>query len=143
MKNPIGVSQDGTPVTLDMLWPSAVEIDEALAAASKIEDFAPAYDAAEASKAWKELPAPTTTLFPWDETSTYIRRPPFASFGKGTKIGTYEAHPILVVGDDITTDHISPAGAIPAKGDAGRHLIERGKIPSTSMSSRRGAAAGK
>ncbi|CUX40914.1 Aconitate hydratase [Agrobacterium deltaense Zutra 3/1] len=140
MNDPIGVSQDGTLVTLSMLWPSAVEIDEALAAASKIEDFAPAYDAAEASKAWKELPAPTTTLFPWDETSTYIRRPPFASFGKGTKLGTYEAHPILIVGDDITTDHISPAGAIPAKGDAGRHLIERGENPFdlNVFSSRRG-----
>jgi aconitate hydratase len=140
MKDPIGVSHAGTPVTLDMLWPSAVEIDEALAASSKIEDFAPAYDAAEASRAWKELPAPTTTLFPWDETSTYIRRPPFASFGRGTKLGTYEAHPILVVGDDITTDHISPAGAIPAKGDAGRHLIERGEDPFdlNVFSSRRG-----
>lgn len=140
MTDPIGVAQDGTPVTLAMLWPSAAEIDEALTAASSVEDFGPAYELAEASKAWKDLPAPTTTIFPWDEKSTYIRRPPFANFGEGTRLGTYAATPILVVGDDITTDHISPAGAIPAKGDAGRHLIERGENPLdlNVFSSRRG-----
>lgn len=140
MTDPIGLAEDGTPVTLSMLWPKAADIDAALAAASDIVDFAPAYEAAEASRAWKDLPAPDTTLFPWDETSTYIRRPPFADFGKGTRLGRYYAHPILVVGDDITTDHISPAGAIPAKGDAGRHLIERGEDPLdlNVFSSRRG-----
>ncbi|CUX07038.1 Aconitate hydratase 1 [Agrobacterium fabacearum S56] len=140
MTDVIGTATDGTLVTLAMLWPSASEIDDALTLASSIDDFAPAYDAAEASKAWKELSAPTTTLFPWDENSTYIRRPPFASFGKGTQLGTYQAHPILVLGDDITTDHISPAGAIPAKGDAGRHLIEHGENPTdlNVFSSRRG-----
>ncbi|MGF0524076.1 aconitate hydratase AcnA [Agrobacterium pusense] len=140
MHDPIGAAADGSPVTLSMIWPSTAEIDEALTAASSIEDFAPAYDAAEASKTWKDLPAPTTTLFPWDQTSTYIRRPPFASFGKGTRLGTYEAHPILVVGDDITTDHISPAGAIPARGEAGRYLVERGENPLdlNVFSSRRG-----
>lgn len=140
MTDVIGNAADGTPITLAMLWPSASEIDEALTLASSIADFAPAYDAAEASKAWTDLPAPTTTLFPWDENSTYIRRPPFASFGKGTQLGTYQAHPIIVLGDDITTDHISPAGAIPAKGDAGRHLIERGENPIdlNVFSSRRG-----
>lgn len=125
--DPIGISADGRPVTLKMLWPQASEIDEAMTLASSTSDFAPSYDAAEASEAWKDLPAPTSTLFPWDETSTYIRRPPFANIGSGTRLGVYEAHPILVVGDDITTDHISPAGAIPPTGDAGRHLIERGE----------------
>jgi len=140
MMDPIGVAQDGTPVTLAMIWPSAAEIDEALTTASSVEDFRPAYELAEASKAWKDLPAPTTILFPWNEKSTYIRRPPFASFGEGTRLGIYDATPILVLGDDITTDHISPAGAIPAKGDAGRHLIERGDNPLdlNVFSSRRG-----
>ncbi|MCJ2877455.1 aconitate hydratase AcnA [Rhizobium pusense] len=140
MTDVIGTATDGTPVTLAMLWPSASEIDEALTLASSIADFATAYDVAEASKAWKDLSAPTSTLFPWDENSTYIRCPPFASFGKGTQLGTYQAHPIIVLGDDITTDHISPAGAIPAKGDAGRHLIERGENPAdlNVFSSRRG-----
>ncbi|WHO72393.1 aconitate hydratase AcnA [Rhizobium sp. BT03] len=140
MTDAIGTSKLGVPVTLSDLWPAAAEIDELLAAASKVEDFAPAYDAAEASRAWKELAAPTTTLFPWDESSTYIRRPPFAGFGQGSQLGTYEAHPLLVLGDDITTDHISPAGAIPAAGDAGRYLIERGENPTdlNVFSSRRG-----
>lgn len=140
LHDPIGISADGTPVTLSMLWPAASEIDATLLAASDVSDFSPAYDAAEASRAWKELPAPETTLFPWDENSSYIRRPPFASFGDGTRLGTYEAHPILVLGDDITTDHISPAGAIPAKGEAGRYLVERGENPSdlNVFSSRRG-----
>lgn len=138
--DPIGISADGRPVTLKMLWPQASEIDEAMTLASSTSDFAPSYDAAEASEAWKDLPAPTSTLFPWDETSTYIRRPPFANIGRGTRLGVYEAHPILVVGDDITTDHISPAGAIPPTGDAGRHLIERGENPIdlNVFSSRRG-----
>lgn len=140
MVDPIGVSSNGESVTLAMIWPSTKEIDDALESASKVEDFAPAYDAAEASRAWKELSAPTTTLFPWDELSTYIRRPPFASFGNGTRLGSYEATPILVVGDDITTDHISPAGAIPANGQAGKHLVERGEDPKdlNVFSSRRG-----
>ncbi len=140
MKDPIGIGSDGRPVTLSMLWPSDAEIDDALARASSPTDFAPAYRDAEASKAWKELEAPTTTLFPWDEASTYIRRPPFASFGRGTLLGNYDARPILVVGDDITTDHISPAGAISAKSDAGRYLIERGEVPTdlNVFSSRRG-----
>lgn len=140
MVDPIGISKDGEAVTLSMIWPSTQDIDDALSAAASVADFAPAYDAAEASKAWKELPAPTTTLFPWDEKSTYIRRPPFAGFGTGTRLGNYEATPILVIGDDITTDHISPAGAIPAKGQAGRHLIERGENPLdlNVFSSRRG-----
>lgn len=140
IQDPIGISADGRSVTLKMLWPQASEIDEALTLASSTSDFAPSYDAAEASKAWKDLPAPTSALFPWDETSTYIRRPPFANIGRGTRLGVYEAHPILVVGDDITTDHISPAGAIPPTGDAGRHLIERGENPIdlNVFSSRRG-----
>lgn len=140
MKDPVGIAVDGRPVMLSMLWPAASEIDEALAAASSTADFAPAYGEAEASKAWQELEAPTTTLFPWDEKSTYIRRPPFASFGKGSLLGRYDARPILVVGDDITTDHISPAGAIPANSDAGRYLIERGEVPTdlNVFSSRRG-----
>ncbi|UWU25354.1 aconitate hydratase AcnA (plasmid) [Rhizobium sp. CB3060] len=140
LTDPIGYSREGTPVTLSMVWPKASEIDDAVAQASDIGDFAPAYEKAEASKAWRDLDAPTTIIFPWDEKSTYIRRPPFASFGKGTLLGNYQAHPILVVGDDITTDHISPAGAVEAKSDAGRYLIERGENPAdlNVFSSRRG-----
>ncbi|KQY12551.1 aconitate hydratase AcnA [Rhizobium sp. Root482] len=125
----IGRSAHGEDVTLSMLWPTSGEIDEAVSQAVKAEDFLPAYAEAEASAAWKALKAPTTTLFPWDDASTYIRRPPFAGFGKGTLLGTYEARPLLVLGDDITTDHISPAGAIPARSETGRYLVARGDSP--------------
>nr|HRO16244.1 aconitate hydratase AcnA [Paracoccus sp. (in: a-proteobacteria)] len=116
------------------------EIDAALARATDAGDFATAYDEAESSRLWAELDAPDTALFPWDAASTYIRRPPFASFGEGSRLGTYAARPILVVGDDITTDHISPAGAIPATGEAGQYLIDRGENPRdlNVFSSRRG-----
>jgi aconitate hydratase len=140
MRDQIGISADDQPVTLKMLWPKSEEIDKALALASSPSDFGPSYEAAEASEDWENLPAPSSTLFPWDESSTYIRRPPFANFGAGTRLGIYDAHPILVVGDDITTDHISPAGAISPTGDAGRHLIARGENPLdlNVFSSRRG-----
>jgi len=129
LTDPIGRSADGRDVTLSMVWPTSQEIDEAVALASDAVDFKPAYDEAEASKAWHDLDAPTTTLFPWEEASTYIRRPPFAGFGNGSLLGTYDAHPLLVVGDDITTDHISPAGAIPAQSETGRYLVDRGEVP--------------
>jgi aconitate hydratase len=127
-------------VTLSDLWPTGAEIDAALALATRAEDFAAAYDEAEGSRMWAELDAPDSALFPWDAASTYIRRPPFAGFGEGTRLGNYQARPILVVGDDITTDHISPAGAIPAGGEAGRYLVERGENPRdlNVFSSRRG-----
>ncbi|MBP2463664.1 MULTISPECIES: aconitate hydratase AcnA [unclassified Rhizobium] len=125
----IAVSDAGEDVRLSMLWPTSTEIDDALALASDPSDFMPAYDEAEASRVWHELDAPTTTVFPWDENSTYIRRPPFAGLGEGSLLGTYAARPLLVLGDDITTDHISPAGAIAAQSETGRYLIERGESP--------------
>ncbi|KKX24865.1 aconitate hydratase AcnA [Rhizobium sp. LC145] len=128
-REPIGMTADGQPVTLAMLWPTAAAIDEAVAAASDHGDYSPAYEKAESSPAWQALDAPTTTLFPWDDKSTYIRRPPFAGFGEGALLGRYLAHPIMVLGDDVTTDHISPAGAVPAGSAAGKYLVERGENP--------------
>jgi aconitate hydratase len=127
LHDPIGRSTDGRDIGLADLWPSGAEIDSALAQARDANDYAIAYDAAEASADWAALDAPDTALFPWDQASTYIRRPPFASLGKGTRLGRYAATPLLVLGDDITTDHISPAGAIPASGDAGDYLVTRGE----------------
>jgi aconitate hydratase len=68
-------------------------------------------------------------LFPWDEASTYIRRAPFAGFGNGTRLGRYAASPLLVLGDDITTDHISTARAIPPAREAAGYLIARDEDP--------------
>ena len=136
----IGQAPDGGAVRLADLWPSGVEIDAVLAEAARATDFAPAYDAAEASAAWAALEAPSGALYPWSETSTYLRRPPFVRSDAESRLGAYEASPILVLGDDITTDHISPAGAIPPAGEAARWLIDRGEKPDdlNVFSSRRG-----
>ncbi|GIL37943.1 aconitate hydratase AcnA [Roseiterribacter gracilis] len=112
-------------VYLADLWPTGAEIDAALAAVDP-DDVAASYDEAEQSPAWAKLHAPDSALFPWDAASTYIRRPPFASLDAPSRLGHFTAYPLLVVGDDITTDHISPAGQIPLGGDAAAYLIARG-----------------
>ncbi|MEZ0168567.1 aconitate hydratase AcnA [Microvirga sp. TS319] len=129
LADPIGRSPSGEEIRLADLWPGGDEIDAALAQAIDARDYDTSYDAAEASRTWHVLDAPATDLFPWDEGSTYIRRPPFAGFGKGTLLGTYAAHPLLVLADDVTTDHISPAGQIPHTSEAAGYLIERGDNP--------------
>jgi aconitate hydratase len=125
----LGKSQDGRPVHLVDLWPSGSEIDAALAEASSAADYQTAYEKAEASDMWRTLDAQATPLYAWDPASTYIRRPPFAAVSVEPRVGHYTARPILVVGDDVTTDHISPAGAVPAASEAAKYLIERGENP--------------
>lgn len=128
-KDPIGYSKDGKLVYLADLWPTPAEILEAQRQALDPADISIAYEAAEASEAWKQLEAPDTPVFPWDQKSTYIRRPPFASAKLPTRLGQYRARVLFSVGDDMTTDHISPVGQIPANSEAGRYLIERGENP--------------
>lgn len=129
LHDPIGHSADGVPVTLDMIWPEAAEIDTRLAAARAPDDVQLRYDAAEANPAWAALDAPDTPLFPWDAGSTYLRPPPFVRADAHPALGGAVARPLLILGDDITTDHISPAGAIPAATPAARYLVERGETP--------------
>lgn len=128
-RDAIGAASDGRPVYLRDLWPSGREIDTALTAALDPGDVSRAYESAEDSEIWRQLDAASTPLFPWDETSTYLRRPPFAASLETPMSGRYVAHPLLVLGDDITTDHISPAGQVPPKSDAADHLIARGENP--------------
>ena len=127
--DPLGNDMHGHPVYLKDIWPSAEEIRAALAAAIDPADIDIAYTAAEASTAWKRLAAPDSVVFPWDPKSTYIRRPPFASARLPSRLGKYSATVLLAVGDDITTDHISPVGQIPAGSDAGKYLIAHGDNP--------------
>jgi aconitate hydratase len=129
LHDPIARNAAGAEIRLADIWPSGAEIDAALAQARGIGDYEQAYDAAEASADWAAFEAPDSALFPWDEASSYIRRPPFASFGSGTRLGRYAARPLLVLGDDITTDHISPAGAIAANSEAADYLTARGEDP--------------
>jgi aconitate hydratase len=139
-RDPLGHAADGRPITLADLWPSGAEIDAAAAQAMRSDDYAAAYDAAEASPAWAALPAPVGPLYPWQPGSTYLRRPPFAHSERENRLGHYRAAPLIVLGDDITTDHISPAGAIAPDSDAARWLIEQGADPRdlNVFSSRRG-----
>ena len=123
--HPIAKSTDGRAIYLRDLWPTEGEIDAALHVSA--EDLALAYDDAERNPMWEQLQAPASPLFPWDAHSTYLRRPPFASIARKPPSGPLSAAPIMALGDDITTDHISPAGAIPAGSDAATHLIAQGE----------------
>ena len=129
-RDPLATGSDGKPVYLAQIWPTSAEIAAAVEAGTDRSDIPTAYDKAEASEAWAKLDAPAGTRFPWDKDSTYLRRPPFVRFATAeADVDTLVAHPLLVLGDDITTDHISPAGAIPAGSDAGKWLIEHGENP--------------
>ncbi len=126
----LGNRADGTPVVLSDLWPRAAEIEAVTRLAESPADVAPAYAAAEASGPWAALDAPSGPRFPWDPASTYLRPPPFVRpTGAPWPGGGLVAHPLLVLGDDVTTDHISPAGAIPRGSDAAAWLTERGEDP--------------
>lgn len=125
--DPIGHSSDGAPVRLRDIWPDDGEIDAVLAMATDPADIDMAYAAAESNPAWSGLAVPEGDLYPWNPVSTQLRPPPFIDVDARTRLGRYVAHPLLVLGDDVTTDHISPAGAIPAKSEAGRWLIDHGE----------------
>lgn len=127
--DPIGRTPDGAPVFLDALWPAAGEIDGLLAMAQSPADVPARYAAAEANPEWKALSAPDGVRFPWDERSTYLRSPPFVRAEGRAPLDGATARPLLVLGDDVTTDHISPAGSIPADSETARYLIERGAAP--------------
>jgi aconitate hydratase len=127
--DPIGRAADGRAVHLRDLWPTEAEIDDALGASVSTDDFAKAYEQAEENEVWRRLDAPSAPLFPWDEASSYIRRPPFASALGESRLGSYVAHPLLVLGDDVTTDHISPAGQIIQGSDAAEYLVAHGEDP--------------
>jgi aconitate hydratase len=144
LEEPIGQTADGRAVHLRDLWPTGAEIDAALTAARAPDDVAVAYEQAERNAAWDALNAPTGALFPWDASSTYLTRPPFAARRSpacdAAALGLMRAQPLLVLGDDVTTDHISPAGQIASDSAAAEHLKARGEdAPDlTPYSSRRG-----
>jgi len=126
-RDPLGHA-GGRAVTLADLWPAEHEIDAALAAAFDPEDVARAYTEAAGNPLWADLDAPADARFPWDAASTYLRRPPFVRAGQPLPL-TALARPLLVLGDDITTDHISPANQIRPDSETGRYLIARGENP--------------
>jgi len=121
-----GTSADGREVRLADLMPTDDEVAVATAEAVDSADFPAAFGAAHASPRWAELEAPAGATFPWDPSSTTLRRPPFAR-ADAPALEPFSAHALLVLGDDITTDHISPASAIPPDSPLADFLVERGE----------------
>ena len=143
-KEPISLDSSGNPVYLREIWPGAEEIRKVIKKSIKPEIYRKAYATVfEGTNLWKSILAPEGAIYKWDSKSTYIKEPPF--FKKITlnasKLQDIKGARVLAfLGDSVTTDHISPAGAIPADGPAGAYLIEQGVAPLdfNSFGSRRG-----
>ncbi len=132
---PLGMGSDGRPVMLSDIWPSAAEVRRTVGSAVNGELFRAAYASVfEGGTEWKSLDIPTGDRYRWDDTSTYVALPPFfvglsAEADPEASAPIAEARVLAVLGDSVTTDHISPAGSIPAWSPAGKWLIEHGVAP--------------
>ena len=141
---PLGISEKGNPVFMDDIWPDADEINQFVETYVQKKFFKNQYANIFTGDAlWQELEVNESTTFKFNEDSTYIRRPPFFkdfSLDVPDPEDIKDAHALLVLEDSVTTDHISPAGAIPVEYPAGRYLIENGVKPweFNSYGSRRG-----
>ena len=141
---PLGTSREGQPVWLRDIWPSQAEIGEVIASCLRPDMYTREYAQVFAGdERWRSLPVPAGDTFAWDPASTYVRRPPF--FDGLTQetpplAGIDGARVLALLGDSVTTDHISPAGAIKADSPAGGYLREHGVQPRdfNSYGSRRG-----
>ncbi|MEC7983844.1 MAG: aconitate hydratase AcnA [Myxococcota bacterium] len=141
--DPIGTDHDGNAVYLKDIWPSNQEIQEAIRASITPEMFRAKYATVTDEPRWAAIKVEESDLYPWSDTSTYVRLP---TFFEGIKPSVDPIQPInganvlLKLGDSVTTDHISPAGAIPASGPAGQYLQSHGvaRKDFNSFGSRRG-----
>ena len=144
VNDPLGTDEQGQPVYLRDIWPTEAEIDEIVAASIGAEMFAESYaDVFAGDAQWQSLPTPEGDVFEWDPQSTYVRKPPYfdgmaAEPSPVTDIAG--ARVLLMLGDSITTDHISPAGSIKADSPAGDYLGAHGveRRDFNSYGSRRG-----
>jgi aconitate hydratase len=130
---PLGTGRDGKPVYLKDIWPTEREIQQTMLASVSAEMFRQQYASVfEGDELWRALPVPTGDRFKWDTHSTYIRRPPFLEGMSREPTPLQEirgARALAVLGDSITTDHISPAGSIKPDSPAGKYLIAQGVAP--------------
>jgi aconitate hydratase len=141
---PLGQDAAGADVFLADIWPSSQEIQETIAGSLRGEMFAKTYgDVFAGDPAWRELEIPSGNLYEWNPGSTYIRRPPY--FDGMPRLASsvddiHAARCLVVLGDSVTTDHISPAGSIKPESPAGRYLVEHGveRKDFNSYGSRRG-----
>lgn len=128
--DPLGQDQDGNDVFMRDIWPSAKEVEDVIATAITSEMFSSDYaDVFAGDEQWRSLPTPEGDTFEWDPESTYVRKPPYFD-GMPDEPAPVEdiegARVLLKLGDSVTTDHISPAGAIKKDSPAGRYLAEHG-----------------
>jgi aconitate hydratase len=141
---PVGLDMSCKPVYLREIWPSPEEIRETMARTVTSETFSRAYeDLFEGDEQWKSIKVPTGDAYHWNAESTYIKRPPYFDemVDPETSVGDIVAmRPLALLGDSVTTDHISPAGSIAVDSPAGKYLISLGVKPSdfNSYGSRRG-----
>ncbi|MDP3063960.1 MAG: aconitate hydratase AcnA [Chloroflexota bacterium] len=130
---PLGQGSDGRPVYLRDIWPTQEQVRDTVSRALNAEMFRQRYaQVFQGDEVWRSMPVPKGDLYAWDDASTYIRELPiFEEMPEepGPLRDIEGARVLAILGDSITTDHISPAGSIPAKSPAGQYLIERGVQP--------------
>ena len=142
--DPLGTGGDGQPVYLRDIWPSQAEIGEVIASCLRPDMYTREYaEVFAGDERWRSLPVPAGDMFAWDRSSTYVRRPPFFDelpAQPGPLADVEGARVLALLGDSVTTDHISPAGAIRPDSPAGRYLTGHGVQPRdfNSYGSRRG-----
>ena len=134
-QDPLGKDRDGTPVYLRDIWPSQQDIRETIRHSLKPDMYRERYgEVFQGDELWRKLPLPKgdLSLYEWDDDSTYLRNPPFfegMSLDQPPQENVDSARVLALLGDSVTTDHISPAGAIPKDEPAGRYLQDRGIKP--------------
>jgi aconitate hydratase len=130
---PLGSDTAGKPVYLRDIWPTPQEIESTVRASVTSEMYSKEYaNVFEGDAHWKSMPVPEGDLYKWDAKSTYIKQPPFFENMPKTPPGLADIHGarvLAILGDSVTTDHISPAGSIPVDSPAGKYLIANGVKP--------------
>ena len=143
-KDPIGLGKDGKPVFLKDIWPTTAEIEKVVASSISSDMFTKDYASVfEGDNRWKSLDTPTGNTFEWDLKSTYVRKPPYFDGMPKNPVpvtNISNGRVLALLGDSVTTDHISPAGNIKADSPAGKYLAEHGieRADFNSYGSRRG-----
>ena len=143
-KEPLGQGKDGKDIFLKDIWPSNKEIEDTLRKALNAEMFVNRYsNVSEGPKQWQEIKTEKTSIYNWDSGSTYVKKPPFFDNLSDKPEGfkpIKDARPLLILGDMVTTDHISPAGNIQKESPTGEYFMEHQILPKdyNSYGSRRG-----
>ena len=143
-KDPLGQNKNGKDIFLKDIWPSNKEIEDTLRDALNADMFIKRYsNISEGPKQWQEIKTENTSIYNWDESSTYVKKPPFFDNLSDKPEGfkpIKDARPLLILGDMVTTDHISPAGNIQKESPTGEYFMEHQILPKdyNSYGSRRG-----